>query len=141
MDGLSLTIGGSLGGAIVAGIVKIWTSVNQKTKIEPNPNPFPIQRVNECISVQECNRKMCEMEARICKLEKNVANAVVTTNVSHTARTNVVPMTRNVAVEVDMTVTVAVVMTAMVVTIAEVGQETVAVCLAMMMMNNNGYRL
>jgi len=74
MDGLSLTIGGSLGGAIVAGIVKIWTSVNQKTKIEPNPNPFPIQRVNECISVQECNRKMCEMEARICKLETNMAN-------------------------------------------------------------------
>jgi len=72
MDGLSLTIGGTLGAAIVSGIVKIWTSVNQKTKIEPSP--LPIQRVNDCVSVQECNRKMTEMDARICKLEANVAN-------------------------------------------------------------------
>lgn len=65
MDGLSLTIGGTLGAAIVSALVKIWTSRN--TRAEIAPTPLPIKRERECISVGECNRKMCELEGRVQK--------------------------------------------------------------------------
>jgi len=52
----------------------IKAKFGQKTKIEPNP--LDVRRIPECVSVQECNRKMTEMDARICKLEQNVANGI-----------------------------------------------------------------
>lgn len=37
VDGMSLTLGGATGAAIVTAIVKIWTSRNQKTELSPDP--------------------------------------------------------------------------------------------------------
>lgn len=71
MDGLSLSIGGSLGAAIVAAVVKIYTSKAHAaaTKI---PQPCEVKRVTDCISVQECNRRMEELDDRVTKLEERM---------------------------------------------------------------------
>lgn len=71
MDGLSLSIGGTLGAAIVAAVVKIYTSKAHAaaTKI---PQPCEVKRVTDCISVQECNRRMEELDDRVTKLEERM---------------------------------------------------------------------
>ena len=71
-DGLSLAIGGTLGAAIVGGLVKIWTSKKhaEETKI---PQPCDIHQVNDCITVKECNRRMRALEDRMDKIEARVA--------------------------------------------------------------------
>ena len=71
MDGLSLSIGGTLGAAIVAAVVKIYTSKThaEATKI---PQPCEVKRVTDCISVQECNRRMEELDDRVTKLEERM---------------------------------------------------------------------
>ena len=71
MDGLSLTIGGTLGVAIVSAIVKIYTARSHaaETKI---PQPCEVKRVTDCISVQECNRRMEELDDRVTKLEERM---------------------------------------------------------------------
>lgn len=71
MDGLSLSIGGTLGAAIVAAVVKIYTSKAhaEATKI---PQPCEVKRVTDCISVQECNRRMEELDDRVTKLEERM---------------------------------------------------------------------
>ena len=67
-DGLSLTLGGTLGAAIVGGLVKIYTSRKhaEETKI---PQPCEIHKQNDCISVKECNRRMKELDERVTRLE------------------------------------------------------------------------
>ena len=74
MDGLSLTIGGTLGAAIVSAIVKIWTAKQHaaETKI---PQPCDVRTVNDCVSVKECNRRMKELDERLTRCEaENRAN-------------------------------------------------------------------
>ena len=71
MDGLSLTIGGTLGAAIVSAIVKIWTSRNGKVAVEPSP--LDIHKVQDCVTIQECNRRMHEFDDRLTKVEARVA--------------------------------------------------------------------
>ena len=72
MDGLSLTIGGTLGAAIVKAISMIYTAKKhaEETKV---PQPCKIERVNDCVSVQECNRRMKELDDRMTKVEARVA--------------------------------------------------------------------
>ena len=72
MDGLSLTIGGTLGAAIVSAIVKIYTAKAHaaETKI---PQPCEIHKQVDCVSVQECNRRMKELDDRMTKVEARVA--------------------------------------------------------------------
>ena len=73
MDGLSLTIGGSLGAAIVGAAVKIYTSWQhaEKTAI---PQPCDIHQVNDCITVKECNRRMKALEDRMDKMDERVSD-------------------------------------------------------------------
>lgn len=70
MDGLSLTIGGTLGAAIVSGLVKIFTSRNQKTTLEPDP--LNVRQQYDCITVKECNRRMRELDERMTRLESRL---------------------------------------------------------------------
>lgn len=72
-DGLSLAIGGTLGAAIVGGLVKIYTSRKhaEETKI---PQPCEVHQQNDCITVQECNRRMKSLEDRMDKMELRFAN-------------------------------------------------------------------
>ena len=72
MDGLSLTIGGTLGAAIVSAIVKIYTA-KAHASATAVPQPCKIERVNDCVSVQECNRRMKELDERMTKVEARVA--------------------------------------------------------------------
>ena len=67
-DGLSLAIGGTLGAAIVGGLVKIYTSRKhaEETKI---PQPCEVHKTHDCISVQECNRRMKDLDERVTRLE------------------------------------------------------------------------
>lgn len=67
-DGLSLAIGGTLGAAIVGGLVKIYTSRKhaEETKI---PQPCEVHKTHDCISVQECNRRMKDLNERVTRLE------------------------------------------------------------------------
>ena len=69
MDGLSLTIGGTLGAAIVSAVVKIWTAKQHaaETKI---PQPCGVSVINDCISVKECNRRMKDLDDRVTRLEQ-----------------------------------------------------------------------
>lgn len=73
MDGLSLTIGGSLGAAIVGALVKIYTAKRhaEETKI---PQPCDVHQVNDCVSVKECNRRMKALEERMDKMEQRFAD-------------------------------------------------------------------
>lgn len=73
MDGLSLTIGGTLGAAIVSAVVKIWTAKQHaaETKI---PQPCDVRTVNDCVSVKECNRRMAALDDRVTRLEQKVDN-------------------------------------------------------------------
>ena len=71
-DGLSLTLGGTLGAAIVGGLVKIYTS-RKHAEATAIPQPCKVERVNDCVSVQECNRRMRELDDRMTKLEARVA--------------------------------------------------------------------
>ena len=43
-----------------------------KAKFAKNPQPFETHRVNDCISVQECNRKMAAIDDRVTRLEERV---------------------------------------------------------------------
>ena len=43
-----------------------------KAKFSKNPQPFETHRVNDCISVQECNRKMQAIDDRVTRLEERV---------------------------------------------------------------------
>ena len=71
MDGLSLTIGGTLGAAIVSAVVKIWTAKQHaaETKI---PQPCDVHAINDCVSIKECNRRMSELDTRVTRLEQKV---------------------------------------------------------------------
>ena len=73
MDGLSLTLGGSLGAAIVGALVKIYTAKRhaEETKI---PQPCDVHQVNDCVSVKECNRRMKALEERMDKMEQRFAD-------------------------------------------------------------------
>ena len=71
-DGLSLAIGGTLGAAIVGGLVKIYTSRKhaEETRI---PQPCDVHQVNDCVTVKECNRRMKSLEDRMDKMEQRFA--------------------------------------------------------------------
>ena len=45
-----------------------------KAKFSKNPQPFETHRVNDCVSVKECNRRMLEMDCRVTRLEQKVDN-------------------------------------------------------------------
>ena len=47
-----------------------WHSRKVKSEI---PQPCKVERVNDCVSVQECNRRMKELDERMTKLEARVA--------------------------------------------------------------------
>ena len=70
-DGLSLAIGGTLGAAIVGGIVKIWTTKRhaEATKI---PQPCEVHQTRDCVTVQECNRRMHDFDTRLCTVEQKL---------------------------------------------------------------------
>ena len=71
-DGLSLAIGGTLGAAIVGGLVKIYAAKKHadETKI---PQPCEVHQTRDCITVQECNRRMKSLEERMDKIEERVS--------------------------------------------------------------------
>lgn len=72
-DGLSLTLGGTLGVAIVGGLVnKIYTS-RKHAKETRIPQPCDVHQVNDCVSVKECNRRMKSLEDRMDKMEQRFA--------------------------------------------------------------------
>ena len=75
MDGLSLTIGGAalttIGG-IIGSILRAW-STKRHAEATAVPQPCKVERVNDCVSVQECNRRMKELDERMTKVEARVA--------------------------------------------------------------------
>lgn len=71
-DGLSLTLGGTLGAAIVGGLVKIYTS-KKHAEATAIPQPCEIHQTNDCVSVKECNRRMKSLEERMDKMEQRFA--------------------------------------------------------------------
>lgn len=73
MDGLSLTIGGSLGAAIVGALVKIYTA-KKHAEATAIPQPCDVHQVNDCITVKECNRRMKALEDRMDKMDQKVAS-------------------------------------------------------------------
>ena len=49
---------------------KVMQKHAEETKV---PQPCKIERVNDCVSVQECNRRMKELDERMTKVEARVA--------------------------------------------------------------------
>ena len=70
MDGISLNIIGGTALTTLGGIAGAWI----KAKFAKNPQPFETHRVNDCITVQECNRKMAAIDGRVTRLERKVDN-------------------------------------------------------------------
>lgn len=72
MDGLSLTLGGSLGAAIVGAIVKLYAAKTHAdaTKI---PQPCDVHQINDCITVKECNRRMKDLEERMNAMDERIS--------------------------------------------------------------------
>ena len=71
MDGLSLTVGGSLGAAIVSAIVKIWSSRNAKTEIATNP--VSIEQSAYQAKMKENDKDHENLFARVATVEQAVA--------------------------------------------------------------------
>ena len=74
METTGIIIGSGAVGAI-CGVVSTWikAKVCQRTTVEPDP--LNVRKVADCISVKECNRRMSELEARVCRVENRVADS------------------------------------------------------------------
>lgn len=63
VDGLNLAVGGGAVTAI-AGVFGAWIKARfGKTSV--SPVPLPIEKQKDYVTVQECNRKMCDLSGRI----------------------------------------------------------------------------
>ena len=66
MADIGIMISSGVAGAVLTALTTILTNywkARQPKRLEPIP--LPIEKHHECISVQECNRRMAEMAGRI----------------------------------------------------------------------------
>lgn len=72
-DTTGIVIGsGAVGALCTLAATWIKAKVARRAKIEPDP--LNVRRVADCVSVKECNRRMGELEARLCRVESRVAD-------------------------------------------------------------------
>ena len=79
VDGINLAIGGTAVTAI-AGIVGAWIKARYgRTTVEPDPLNVRNEKKPTFVSVGECNRRMCEHDQRLSKLDDEIkrSNAAV----------------------------------------------------------------
>jgi len=70
VDGINLAVGGGAVTAI-AGVFGAWIKARfGKTSV--SPVPLPVEKQKDFVTVQECNRKMCEHKAEIAELRSQM---------------------------------------------------------------------
>lgn len=57
-------------------LATVWVKGKLGTKAKIEPDPLHVQKVNDCISVKECNRRMKELDERVTRLETKFDNGV-----------------------------------------------------------------
>ena len=80
-DGLSLTLGGTTLALVIKELFAWLRARRQRTEISPTPLPVEgeIAKKQSFVSVGECNRRMCEHDQRLAKLDDEIkrSNAAV----------------------------------------------------------------
>ena len=71
IDGMSMTIGGATGAAIVSAVVKIWASRNARTEI--SPNPLSVEQTAYQAKMKENEKDHENLFFRMSAVEKEVA--------------------------------------------------------------------
>ena len=70
-DGITIALGATTTGFLVKELIAWLRSRNQRTEISPNPLPVEgeIAKKQSFVTVGECNRRMCEHDQRLAKLD------------------------------------------------------------------------
>ena len=78
-DGITIALGATTTGFLVKELMAWLRSRNQKTVIEPDPLHAVTEKKPTFVSVGECNRRMCEHDQRLAKLDDEIkrSNAAV----------------------------------------------------------------
>ena len=78
-DGITIALGATTTGFLVKELMAWLRSRNQKTVIEPDPLNVRNEKKPTFVSVGECNRRMCEHDQRLSKLDDEIkrSNAAV----------------------------------------------------------------
>lgn len=77
METTGIAISSGAVGAI-CGVVSAYVRARlvRRSRIEPDPSPFPVRKVADCISVGECNRRMKALEERMDKVERRLSDGL-----------------------------------------------------------------
>ena len=73
-DGITIALGATTTGFLVKELIAWLRSRNQRTEISPNPLPVEgeIAKKQSFVTVGECNRRMCEHDQRLAKLDDEI---------------------------------------------------------------------
>ena len=73
-DGITIALGATTTGFLVKELIAWLRSRNQRTEISPNPLPVEgeIAKKQSFVTVGECNRRMCEHDQRLAKLDSEI---------------------------------------------------------------------
>ena len=73
-DGITIALGATTTGFLVKELIAWLRSRNQRTEISPNPLPVEgeIAKKQSFVTVGECNRRMCEHDQRLAKLDTEI---------------------------------------------------------------------
>ena len=72
-DTTGIVIGSTAFGSLCT-LASIWIKAKFARRARIEPDPLNVRRVADCVSVKECNRRMGELEARLCRVESRVAD-------------------------------------------------------------------
>lgn len=78
-DGITIALGATTTGFLVKELMAWLRSRNQRTEIAPDPLHAVTEKKPTFVSVGECNRRMCEHDQRLAKLDDEIkrSNAAV----------------------------------------------------------------
>ena len=73
-DGITIALGATTTGFLVKELIAWLRSRNKRTEISPNPLPVEgeIAKKQSFVTVGECNRRMCEHDQRLAKLDTEI---------------------------------------------------------------------
>ncbi|MBQ5795804.1 MAG: hypothetical protein IIW14_07425 [Kiritimatiellae bacterium] len=71
-DGITIALGATTTGFLVKELIAWLRSRNQRTEISPDPLNVRNEKKPVFVTVGECNRRMCEHDQRLAKLDTEI---------------------------------------------------------------------
>ena len=71
-DGITIALGATTTGFLVKELIACLRSRNQRTEISPDPLNVRNEKKPVFVTVGECNRRMCEHDQRLAKLDTEI---------------------------------------------------------------------